>query len=358
MINNAEKVVNLKLPDAANTRTNSKWPTKIYFNDTGYIDDDLFEKVANEFTHIWKLRYPGLICVPLGDNLGSHRNIDIIVNGQKDNIHWWFFVENTTHWIQPLDSYIFARFKQVFHQRLQERLYGMSLLQNFSNFSLIYEIEEAQKVAYTKETIEKSFSVTGIFPFSKKIIKSSLKQNHPQENMSDDSATEDESGIDQIVKKTVSGVEKVWKNIVEEQKQVSKKIVNVKTIASKLKAYDPKNIIEEHQKKRLEEQESLKKKEELKRKREQEAYERREAKKIRKEAFQEKQREWAEKKKIKIHQKEQRRLSNTCRECNKKCLSGPGWVGCEVCEVFWVCPKCYSRPKIKKMLTLHEKTCK
>ena len=67
------------------------------------------------------------------------------------------------------------------------------------------------------------------------------------------------------------------------------------------------------------------------------------------------QKKRAEEKKL---AKEKRRLANTCRaECGKTCITGPGWTGCEKCDIFWVCSECIKKPKFKRMLTFHEKKC-
>ena len=165
----SEKIVNLELPIESNIAVRSNnFEYKILFSDTGYMNDILFEEIAQIFMGRWKILYPGLICIVLGDNLDQHRNINVIIEGKNHDIHWWFLVENTTHWSQPLDNGVFARLKQILYKKIEDKFFLTGFKPYSTKLSLIPLLQEAQKEAYTPEVIKKAFLVTGIYPFSKK----------------------------------------------------------------------------------------------------------------------------------------------------------------------------------------------
>jgi hypothetical protein len=72
-----------------------------------------------------------------------------------------FFVPNTSHWSQPLDNLLFVRLKQEIYNSVQEHSFLLVFVEE-SVFSFIDEVMEATKKAFTFQTIQHSFEITGL----------------------------------------------------------------------------------------------------------------------------------------------------------------------------------------------------
>jgi len=150
--------------------------------------------------------------------------------------------------------------------------------------------------------------------------------------------------------------------VIQEQQNTAqrqkKKVTTISATFKKNKGYDPKDIFlqdkrqKEEKAKRKKEKELAKehKKNERKRKIEHEEKEKEQRKKRRQEKRVEKEKE----EEIVM----EKRKACTCKgNCGMTCRTGPGWMGCEYCELFWICPRCYDTPSVKQKLTKHERWC-
>jgi hypothetical protein len=88
------------------------------FTETGYINKQLFEEAIHKFIDQWTLMHPGLDVFLIGDQLGSHFNIDLIEYAMQKNVFMWFFAANSSHFLQPLDSTPFALFKKSIKEKM------------------------------------------------------------------------------------------------------------------------------------------------------------------------------------------------------------------------------------------------
>ena len=57
------------------------WPRFYAFTETGYINEEVFEKVMHKFIELWKLQHPGLHVNVFVDQLWSHINVSLIKYG-------------------------------------------------------------------------------------------------------------------------------------------------------------------------------------------------------------------------------------------------------------------------------------
>ena len=267
-------------------------------------------------------------------------------------------MENTTHCLQPLDNLVFAAFKRKLYSIVDEKLYASSICGFTLDPTIIPSLLDAWNQSVSEEVIRKAFEITGLAPFSAKTIRALLKANHMGEESdgSDGSSTEEFSG-DEIANQAVKGVRQVLSNIIEPQKQLQQQLKTVRTPVQRYIGYSPMDVIQQHQNREKEKAEKQLAKENARKQRELEANERKkqkeEANKRREEERVTKRRE----KELRDIEKANHLLAHTCAAgCGKTCRTGPGWVGCEKCDLFWVCPDCYSQSKYKRKLTLHEKS--
>jgi hypothetical protein len=80
----------------------------IFFNESGYLNGEIFPQIIDHFIRTWKLKHPRLHCCLLGDNVSAHRDLKVIKKGLDNGVYLNFLVENTTHWFQPLDNLLFT----------------------------------------------------------------------------------------------------------------------------------------------------------------------------------------------------------------------------------------------------------
>ena len=161
---------------------------------------------------------------------------------------------------------------------------------------------------------------------------------------------------DEIVNNAAVGVQKVLETIVAPIKESNSTLTTSRIPVSRNKGYSPIDIIREHQNMEKQKLEQQLAKENTRKQRELEAQERQKQRELANKMREEENARKRQEKLRKEEEKQKRILSSTCvAKCGRTCRTGPGWVGCEKCDVFWVCPSCFSVPKHKRMLTLHEK---
>ena len=91
---------------------------------------------------------------------------------------------------------------------------------------------------------------------------------------------------------------------------------------------EEENLEKENVEKKKELEDTRKRKREEKEKEKEERKQEREAKKV--------------KKMEEITKKKEEQKSCQCKaECGATYRTGPNWIGCESCEIFWVCPRCW-----------------
>ena len=124
------------------------------------------------------------------------------------------------------------------------------------------------------------------------------------------------------------------------------------------KGYEPRDILQLDKRQKEEREKCVKEKElEKKNKEEDRKRKREETEKEKEERNRFREEKKAEKEK-RLEKAQVERNGRTCKaSCGHTCQTGPGWVGCDHCDVFWMCPQCYSKPSVKGKLTKHERAC-
>lgn len=93
------------------TRTRASWPRFYGWTESGFIDSTTFSAVMDLFCREWQLRNPGRDCLLLGDLRQSHKQVDVVRSALKYNVHLWWLVANTSHFLQVLHDKCFAVLK-------------------------------------------------------------------------------------------------------------------------------------------------------------------------------------------------------------------------------------------------------
>jgi hypothetical protein len=348
-----EADVPIELPSVFSRTRSGMKPPVIFFNDKGYLNKVNFPKIIDHFTSVWKQNHPGLDCCLIGDNLKTHRNVEVIKKALNNGVYMNFLVQNTTHWSQPLDNLLFARLKQEI-KSLAENLAYLQMFTEKHVFSLVDVVLEAAHKAFTHDTVMSAFKSTGLVPFNHDKIEELARKNHDPATDTYVPNERDEYIINKVVKSLTTYLSQVKKEANEKEGKITKvraRVVrNEMYFAEDILAADKKRR-EEEEKKALEtEREKQKKFDERKRKREevevkkQATFAARAAKKAQKDEEREKKR--------------RKKETNTCKaKCGRTCKTGPEWVGCSHCETFWVCPECYRKRTVKQQVAKHEREC-
>lgn len=140
------------------------------WTDSGFVDAPTFAAVMDVFCREWQLRNPGKECIVIGDQLGAHRQVEVVRMATKHNVHCWWLVANTSHFLQVLDDKCFARVKTVMPVLSEEKVIEALLSGEATRDCLLEAAYEAERRAFTRETIMASFKSVGLCPWSRERV--------------------------------------------------------------------------------------------------------------------------------------------------------------------------------------------
>lgn len=323
-------------------KRNSGFREFLCFSDSGFLNAKLFKVILEKFEAVWHADNPGLNCLLLGDNGSSHMNPSAILKMAVKGVRMCFFAPLTTHFSQPLDDTIFARLKPLVHFLLEEKIFHRLLFDLPTKLWTVGEAQDAAIGTFTEKTIKKAFHDTGIWPFDgKKLI--GLASQELEKN----GGTE----YPNLQRDTLSLTRAVIREAKKDEtfRQLRRK--TGKVTVRKERIYTGEQLLEqanEQEKSKAEKLEiSARKKKESADKKQQ-----REQSKKDKLVNRQRKRKEMETKKEKLKAK---RKANRCKHCNGIYRGGKGWMGCDKCDDFWVCPTCYK--KNPSFLSNHENYC-
>ena len=328
---------------------------KIMYTHTGYVNNAAFQQICEDFFIRWQIVHPGLDCLCLGDNLEPHRQPILLRKGLESGIYMWFFPPNTSHWSQPFDNLLYARLKQNIAREKQDLEY-LSIFTTENLFSLVSVTLHAAIASFSVKTTASAFQNTGVFPFDPKLIERLARENHLPAEKDDVTITPKE---EMLVSRVVTEVEQSWRRCSMEAQKRSGKVEKVRVTVKKGKLFDPVDVIaadrqkKENEVKEAEEREKAKKMKQENR--EKKKKEEEEALRVKKIETQRRKHESAKK----ITQLEKARQAKECKGgCGARWrTTGPGWTGCEYCDIFWMCPICAEEKTHQRSLAVHERMC-
>ena len=88
----------------------------------------------------------------------------------KYSVFLRYLPENTSHFLQPLDSYPFATFKRRVSAIYEDIELDGALIENCSSHTPLSACHAEEHAALDGNTIRKAFSACGIYPLGKTII--------------------------------------------------------------------------------------------------------------------------------------------------------------------------------------------
>ena len=156
-------------------------PTKVFWSDTGYLNDDIIRLIMEDFIEQWQIAHTGVHCMLIGDNLKSHHQIPVLRLALQNLIYMTFLVADTTHWSQPLDNLLFAELKAEVARITDQRAYEQEFIEQ-NIFCYIDIILKATQFAFRPSVVKKAFCDTGLCPFSPDKIHALADFHYPVDN--------------------------------------------------------------------------------------------------------------------------------------------------------------------------------
>lgn len=231
-------------------RGRGTYPVYYMFSKTGYLQKDQWLAIVKIFNERWKILNPGLTPVLVLDNLRAHRTEEVIDYYCNNGIVALYLVPNTTHFTQPQDDLIFARFKNAINRGLEEKLLCVTAFKRYLGLEL-FKIAQDMEDMITPAIIRASFRNVGLYPWNKEVIIKNAADNIGLEdvvaNPSDDVISKVRTVVLDVLD-TVSDTEKFDRltirpdlNIVYDSRSIKNKFLEKSEMAEKLKIYKAKS---------------------------------------------------------------------------------------------------------------------
>jgi len=161
-----------------------------------------------------------------------------------------------------------------------------------------------------------------------------------------------------LIQEVVAGLQTFLSSVKKFADESSTKIQTIEVTVRKNFLYRADELIRESEREKVEKEIILKEKELEKEKKRDERKRKREEEEKKKQEREDLQAEKKAKKVKELEEKEKKKEENSCKgDCGRVCRNGGSWMGCEFCDVFWVCPVCYRSPIMKQTMAKHEKRC-
>ena len=295
------------------------------FTKSGRIDTLCFKLILDKFFRIWDSMHPGLDVLIFSDQLGAHRDPDLIRTNVKRKVWLFSLPRNCSHWIQPLDDVVFALFKKFLKTAMDEIQTDAAHVGLPASNALMYASYSIEKKCFTKQVIIQSFLNCGLVPWnSRKIIE--LANKNQGEGLE---ATD-------LQCMCVTAALSVINRAKERLKARKQKILDLKHDVDLRTICSPNALlsaIEKKEKKKADEKLAI----DIRKRKRQQAMECR---------LQQKQ------------QSKKARLNRTCKQCNTAVwVSSNKWLICK-CGCYYICPKCMKHNGAYLSFTAHKKKCK
>jgi hypothetical protein len=319
------------------------WNRFYMFTDTGYLDVESWRAIMKYYISLTQQLWPGVHSLLFLDKLSIHTQPDIVKQCIEKGVHTLFFPSNASHFIQPLDNLMFTNFKKIFYKEVREWMSNSTLHHKKLITALIAVAPLAEIKAFTLTVIKASFLNTGIYPWNPKLILEHAALNN--------------SEMKQPLKNSTPSVEDEARKItmmVLDETIPEKTVKQVKAKVIRSQIYTSQDLIDNHDKRQLEARKVQEEKVQKKRERDEKKQQKQEEKTKRKEEKEKKRLERIEKKAEEEKEKAHKKLVNTCKVCAAIWKGSKKWMGCDWCQEWWLCNKCF---KTTDEMAEHEKLC-
>jgi len=157
--------------------SNSGVPVYILWSRSGYVDQDIMNKVMQQFRVVWKTfctRLPdsvkdknSLECFVLSDQLKVHHEKTLRLALYNDRIHMWPLVAHSSYFDQPLDDLPYALARKSFNLEAEELTLAALATGHEWKDTLVDLMREIVEKRFTATVIQKAFEHTHLWPWRK-----------------------------------------------------------------------------------------------------------------------------------------------------------------------------------------------
>jgi len=301
-----EAAVNCRMEDAPRV-TRGTWPRFYVWNDSGYLDAEIFKAVLIKVAEEFHIKYPGLSALLFGDQLAAHRRLDIVEFAIGLGLFLFSLAKNTSHITQPLDEAPFGILQAARVRRNKEAVMDGMLTNSDTRDALMMAAYQAKRQAFSRPVIVGAFRRRGLWPFDADLMQANVRANLGMVESGETPAEAARKAAAEVIQAAQERVNKAT-TVSSSGKAVVKRAV----------VHSPWYLMEQQ---RLMEEEAAKEV-------------------AAKAARQEKRDQKKEEKGQRLVEKAVARENHRCRVCQDKVhRGGKHWMGCQ-CDVFWVCPGC------------------
>ena len=300
------------------------WPRFYCWSKTGYLDGELFGAVMDKFVAEWEVRNPGVPAILFGDQLGVHRQPDVVERALEKAVYLFYLPKNTSHVTQPLDEAPFANFKSLVAAGAEQGAIDGMLSNEGTRNVLLHAAFTAEARAFSRASIVGAFRRCGLWPFVPERmiaqVADALGMGHSDESTrglataaAADVIQEASSRAKAAKNRSATGSAVVQRSVLHAPDALleqSRDNAANKASADAVKA--AKAVIRAHKKlKRVEDAEAA----------------------------------------------AAARIANLCKVCRGRTRrGGKGWTGCH-CGSFWVCPACTNTVESTSVMEGHLEEC-
>jgi len=137
---------------------------------SGFMTTELFDYIMEDFTNWWRTTHPGLHCFLVCDNLSIHCNNAIARKAWRQGIHFLYIMPGSSHWFQVHDQTPFANLKNLMVDLKSEIMPSDDIAPEDRKMISMTIFYNAEKKAFSKSNIIRSFAKVGLWPWNPKKI--------------------------------------------------------------------------------------------------------------------------------------------------------------------------------------------
>jgi len=142
-------------------------PRRVFLSsETGFISNELFSVIMDEFTEWWTTTHSGLECYLISDNLSIHRNEEIVKKAESKGIHMLNIMPGSSHWFQVHDQLPFAILKKELMVQKNKFFGSFVLPREVIRTILVSNFYHAEACALEPKVLIQSFADVGLWPFN------------------------------------------------------------------------------------------------------------------------------------------------------------------------------------------------
>ena len=278
----------------------------------------------DKFDAEWEVRNPGVPSILFGDQLGVHRQPDVVERALEKAVYLFYLPKNTSHVTQPLDEAPFANFKSIVAAGAEQGATDGMLSSEGTRNVLLHAAFTAEARAFSRASIVGAFRRCGLWPFVPELMISqvadALGMGHSDEST---------RGL------TTAAAAYVIQEASSRAKDAEDRSATGSAVIERSVLHAPDALLEQSRDNA--------------------------ANKASEDAVK------AAKAVIRAHKKLKRvedaeaaaaaRIANLCKVCRGRTrCGGKGWTGCH-CGSFWVCPACTNTVESTSVMEGHLEEC-